>query len=216
MSRTEYSPEQLWRELRHQGIDDAQVLAAMKRVPREHFVAENQRALAYRNAPLPIGEGQTISQPFVIALMLQELKLTGSEKALEIGTGSGYQAAVLAEMADSVISLERHATLAERARLRLELLGCTNVTIHVADGSLGWPPEAPYDAVVVSAGSPSVPDQLLEQLADGGRLILPIGSMSAQELVLVKRQGDSFQRFERGAVRFVPLVGREGWGGQRN
>lgn len=216
MGRTQYSPEQLWRELRRQGIDDEQVLAALKRVPREHFVSDGQRPLAYRNAPLPIGEGQTISQPFVIALMLQELRLTGTERALEIGTGSGYQAALLAQMAGSVVSVERHASLAESARSKLAELGYANVTVHVANGTLGWLPDAPYDAIVVSAGSPTVPNQLLEQLSDGGRLILPIGSMTAQELVLVRRRGGSFERVERGAVRFVPLVGREGWGGQRN
>jgi protein-L-isoaspartate(D-aspartate) O-methyltransferase len=206
--------DQLFRELRKQGITDDRVLAAFQRVRREQFVDEHQHGAAYRNEPLPIGEGQTISQPFVVALMLQELRLDGSEHVLEIGTGSGYQTALLAELARSVVSVERHANLAEQARERLERLGYRQVTVQIANGTLGWPSSGPYDAILVSAAAPEVPTPLLQQLADGGRLIVPVGSMTAQELVLVTRSGERFSQRRLGAVRFVPLVGREGWGGR--
>jgi protein-L-isoaspartate(D-aspartate) O-methyltransferase len=189
------------------------VLAAVGAVPREAFVAPELRHLAYRNAPLPIGEQQTISQPFVVAFMLQELQLGGDEKVLEIGTGSGYQTAILARLARRVVSIERIEILAEQATEVLEHLGIDNCEVHVANGSLGWPEQAPYDAIVVSAASPDVPDALTAQLAEGGRLILPVGSLTAQELMLVRRRGGQLHRENRGPVRFVPLIGEEGWGG---
>jgi protein-L-isoaspartate(D-aspartate) O-methyltransferase len=189
------------------------VLAAVGAVPREAFVAPELRHLAYRNAPLPIGEQQTISQPFVVAFMLQELQLSGDEKVLEIGTGSGYQTAILARLARRVVSIERIEVLAERATVVLGQLGIENCEVHVANGSLGWPEQAPYDAIVVSAASPDVPDALSAQLAEGGRLILPVGSLTAQELMLVRRRGGQLHRENRGPVRFVPLIGEEGWGG---
>jgi protein-L-isoaspartate(D-aspartate) O-methyltransferase len=206
----------LVRELQQQGITDRRVLDAIAQLPREHFVEEEYRPNAYRNAPLPIGQGQTISQPFVVALMLQELRLSGSERVLEIGTGSGYQAALLALLVREVVSIERFEALASLARQRIEQLGYRNVEIHVANGTLGWPARAPYDGIVVSAAAPHLPTQLLEQLAEGGRLVIPVGSLTAQELVVVTRRGSTFERQERGGVRFVPLIGEEGWGGQES
>ena len=214
MGRPKYRLEKLLKELRKHGIGDERVLAALERVPRERFISGEQQELAYRNAPLPIGEGQTISQPFVVAFMLQELRLAGTEHVLEVGTGSGYQTALLAELTNSVVSTERHASLADGARQRLARLGYTNVAVYAADGTRGWPRNAPYDAIVVSAGAPEVPTALLDQLADGGRLILPVGSLVSQKLFLVQRRGEHFERYDRGDVRFVPLVGEEGWGGR--
>lgn len=211
MAQPQYRPDALLAELRQFGISDERVLEAVARISREHFVSEEQRPLAYRNEPLPIGESQTISQPYVVALMLQELRLDGSERVLEIGTGSGYQTALLSSLARSVVSVERYTSLADAARERLAALQCQNVTIQVADGTLGWPTGAPYDAIVVSAAAPEVPTALLKQLADGGRLILPVGGRTAQELVLVSRHGQNFERHQRGPVRFVPLIGQEGW-----
>jgi protein-L-isoaspartate(D-aspartate) O-methyltransferase len=205
--------QELVQELRRQGLDDERVLAAISRLPRERFVPAARPDLVYRNAPLPIGGGQTISQPYVVALMLAELRLRGDEKVLEVGTGSGYQTALLAELAAWVTSVERIESLAESARTLLAELGYRNVAIHLANGTLGWPPDAPYDAIVVSAAAPIVPDALLAQLGEGGRLILPVGSLQAQELLLVERQGDSFVQHRRGGVRFVPLLGEQGWEG---
>jgi protein-L-isoaspartate(D-aspartate) O-methyltransferase len=199
--------------LRADGIRDERVLAAMARVPREAFVADEHGAQAYENEPLPIGEGQTISQPFVVALMLEALRLVGSEHVLEVGAGSGYQTALLAELAGSVVSLERSAALAHRARHILRELGYQAVCVQQADGTLGWPPAAPYQAIVVSAAAPYVPDALLQQLDDGGRLVLPVGGSASQDLVLLERQGAGLRRTRLGPVRFVPLIGRAGWGG---
>lgn len=203
--------DRLMQELQREGIRDPRVLAALRKVPRELFVPPEYRAQALRNVPLPIGEGQTISQPYVVALMTQTLALAGTEKVLEVGTGSGYQCAILAELSRKVVSIERIASLAEEARHRLVSLGYGNVELVVGDGSLGYPEEAPYDAIVVTAGSPRVPQPLVEQLGEGGRLILPVGSPGSQELLLYRKIGGTtvFQR--HGAVRFVPLLGREGW-----
>ena len=198
-------------ELRRDGVHDERVLAAIGAVPREQFVPQEHRDQAYRNAPLPIGAGQTISQPLVVGLMTQALALQGPERVLEVGTGSGYQAAVLCRLAAHVVSVERFAELAERARAVLAHLGCHNVEVHVSNGSLGWPAGAPYDAIVVTAGAPSVPPDLVAQLADGGRLVIPVGDRAAQELVLVTRHGDQTQTQSLGPVRFVPLVGEQGW-----
>ena len=198
-------------ELRAEGIKDDRVLALIGRVPREQFLPASQRDLAYRNSALPIGQGQTISQPFVVALMTQELDLSGVERVVEIGTGSGYQTAILAEMSRHVVTVERHPPLLERAREILTSLGYRNVELHLTNGSLGWPAGAPYDRIIVTAAAPDVPEPLMDQLAADGRLVIPVGSASQQELLLVKRKGGQTERRKLGPVRFVPLVGKEGW-----
>jgi protein-L-isoaspartate(D-aspartate) O-methyltransferase len=187
------------------------VLEAMRNVDRALFVPEESREHAYENIPLSIGQGQTISQPLVVGLMTQALALRGTERVLEVGTGSGYQAAVLCRLAAHVVSIERFPELAERARAVLARLGCRNVEVHVSNGTLGWPAGAPYDAIIVTAGAPEVPEALVTQLADGGRLVIPVGDRTTQELVLVTRQGAATQTQRLGPVRFVPLVGEEGW-----
>lgn len=183
----------------------------MRRVPRELFVEPGDQHLAYSNIPLPIAHGQTISQPYIVALMTQSLYLRGTEKVLEIGTGSGYQTAIIAELARYVISLERQEGLAERARQRLALLGYHDVEIIVGDGTLGWPAGAPYQGIIVTAGAPRVPQALLEQLDDGGRLVIPVGTRFDQELLLLTRRGDRLEERNLGLCRFVPLTGEEGW-----
>ena len=198
-------------ELKAEGIENERVLAAIGRVAREEFVGSGQRELAYRNSALPIGEGQTISQPFVVALMTQELRLEGDERVLEVGTGSGYQTALLAELAREVISVERHPPLLERARQVLTTLGYRNVQLHLTNGSLGWPAQAPYDRIIVTAGAPQVPGPLLDQLAPQGRLVIPVGAAEQQELLLVTRQNREVRRITLGPVRFVPLVGEARW-----
>ena len=193
------------------GVRDVRVLEAMRQVPRHLFVAPEYRYLAYSDGPLPIGSGQTISQPYIVALMSELLQLKGDEKVLEVGTGSGYQAAILGWLAREVWSVERQESLASQARERLALLGLDNVKVVVGDGSRGLPEHAPYDAVVVTAGSPSIPQPLTEQLAEGGRLVIPVGPPSMQTLTLVVREGDGFRREEKGGCVFVPLVGKYGW-----
>ena len=192
-------------------IKDKRVLAAMSRIPRERFVPPENRHLAYEDMPLPIGLGQTISQPFIIALMTEALELTGKEKVLEIGTGSGYQAAILAELAQLVVTVERLPTLAEAARKVLESLGYGNIEIHLSEETLGWPEEAPYDAIMVTAGAPRVPNYLLAQLAIGGRLIIPVGSRYLQELYKVTRQRKKNKVQNLGGCRFVSLIGKGAW-----
>lgn len=201
-------------ELRRQGIRDERVLGAIARVPRERFVPRSLREEAWRNVALPIGTGQTISQPFVVALMTEALALRGGERVLEIGTGSGYQAAILAELAESgqVVSIERHATLAATATEVLRSLGYDNVTIHVGDGTTGWPATAPYDRIIVTAAGPRVPPPLLAQLDPaGGRVVIPVGTADDQNLIVIERHGDDFEERPLGPVRFVPLIGRAGW-----
>jgi protein-L-isoaspartate(D-aspartate) O-methyltransferase len=183
----------------------------MGKVPRHLFVDEALRDQAYSDHPLPIAENQTISQPYVVALMTESLELDGSEKVLEIGTGSGYQSAVLAELADRVFSIERHPDLAYRAKSILQNLGYKNVIIRVGDGSLGWPDDSPFDGIVVTAGSPKIPEPLVEQLAVGGRLVVPVGGRLGQELILVRRVATGFKKTNLGGVRFVDLVGKWGW-----
>lgn len=192
-------------------ISDERVLNAMERVPRQLFVPSNSLYLAYEDIPLSIGEGQTISQPFIVALMTEALELAGTEKVLEIGTGSGYQAAILAELAQQVISVERLSKLAEDARLLLDKLGYTNIEVHLAEKTLGWPKEAPYQAIIVTAGAPRIPPELLDQLAENGRLVIPVGSRYEQELIKVVKESGKVTAKNSGACRFVPLIGEGAW-----
>ncbi|HVP53199.1 MAG TPA: protein-L-isoaspartate(D-aspartate) O-methyltransferase [Terriglobales bacterium] len=198
-------------QLRNRGIRDERVLEAMARVPRHEFVCPELRDEAYEDHPIAIGEGQTISQPFVVADMLEALALRPEDVVLEVGTGSGYETAVLAELVGKVYSIERIASLAERARVVLERLGYRNVTVVHGDGSQGLPEAAPFDAIVVSAAAPHVPRPLLDQLRDGGRLVIPVGSGFAQELQLVRKIGDRNTVLYLDGVRFVPLIGRDGF-----
>jgi len=194
-----------------QEIRDRRVLSAMARVPRELFVSPDYYHAAYEDMPLGIGFGQTISQPFIVALMTHALGLKGDEKVLELGTGSGYQTAILAELAKWVVSIERIPQLAESARRVLNQLGYTNFEIHTAGTALGWPAVAPYDAIIVTAGAPHVPDALLGQLALGGRLVIPVGSRWEQDLLKVTRRKRKNLVKSLGGCRFVPLVGKGAW-----
>ena len=193
------------------GIDDTRVLEAMRVVPRHAFVAEELRDAAYSDRPLPIGQGQTISQPYIVALMSQALRLEPGERVLEIGTGSGYQAAVLAHMGAQVFSLERLAPLADAARERLSVLGCSKVCVRVGDGNEGWPEAAPFAAVLVTAAAREIPRAPANQLLVGGRMILPVGDAQSQELVVVWRTARGFHEEYLGGCRFVKLIGRHGW-----
>jgi len=192
-------------------IRDKRVLATMARVPREEFVPPEIRHLAYEDRPLPIGLEQTISQPFIIALMTEALELAGNEKALEVGTGSGYQAAILAELARLVISVERLPALAEAAKRTLDSLGYTNLEVHIAEETLGWQRAAPYDAIMVTAAAPRVPEDLLAQLAFGGRLVIPVGSRYLQELYKITRQRKKNVVQNLGGCRFVSLISKGAW-----
>ena len=199
-------------QLRRRGIDDPKVLAALERVPRERFVPPVQKRYACDDRALGIGHGQTISQPYMVAVMTQALGVEPGAKVLEIGTGSGYQTAVLAALDAQVFSVERVPVLADRARRTLEELGAKNVTIRAGDGLLGWPEQAPFARILVTAGAPSVPRPLLEQLApDGGRLVAPVGPRDMQELVVVERRGTEWTTETLLECRFVPLVGSEAW-----
>jgi len=193
------------------GVSDPRVLAAMRRVPRHLFVDEALRDRAYGDHPLPIGEGQTISQPFIVARMTELLRLTGQEKVLEVGTGCGYQAAVLAELAARVCTIERIPRLAARARDTLEALGHRNVWVRTANGTLGWPDEAPFDRILVAAGGPSVPPPLLEQLAEGGLMVMPVGEVACQTLHVTERVGDEMRVTRDSGCVFVKLVGKYAW-----
>jgi protein-L-isoaspartate(D-aspartate) O-methyltransferase len=200
-------------QIEARGVRDPRVLAAMRKVPREHFVPEDLRAEAYADSPLPIGGGQTISQPYIVAFMIEALTLRGGEKVLEIGAGSGYAAAILAEIAGEVFTIERIGQLAERAAASLADAGYTNVHVRHADGTEGWSDEAPFDAILVSAGAPDVPKSLMRQLAVGGHMVIPVGSdPRAQELIRITRvDEDEYEREDIADVRFVPLIGKEGW-----
>jgi len=198
-------------QLRDRGIRDQRVLDAMLRVPRHEFVLPEYRSQAYEDHPIPIGEDQTISQPFIIAVSLQALELQGTESALEVGTGSGYQTALLAELARQVYSVERHESLAHSAATILAQLGFNNVKVVVGDGSYGLQEHAPFDAIVVSAAAPSVPTSLFDQMAENGRMVIPVGPPHAQELQLVRKQNGQPVIEVLEGCRFVPLVGAEGY-----
>jgi protein-L-isoaspartate(D-aspartate) O-methyltransferase len=193
------------------GIKDPRVLGAMRKVPRHLFVDEALRDKAYGDHPLPIGEGQTISQPFMVGRMTELLRLSGTEKVLEIGTGSGYQAAVLAQVATRVCTIERLANLAARARETIEGLGITNVWVRMANGTFGWPDEAPFDRILVAAGGPSVPPPLLEQLAEGGRMVMPVGPANYQKLQVIDKIGGEPRVTEDSECVFVKLIGKFAW-----
>ena len=198
-------------QLARRGITDERVLGAMRRVPRHRFLEESLQHRAYGDYPLPIGEEQTISQPYIVGLMTSLLELTGGEKVLDIGTGSGYQTAILAELSRRVCSIERLPRLAERARMLLESLGYANVWIRVGNGALGWPDESPFDRILVAAAGPSVPPPLIEQLGEGGRLVAPVGDEESQTLTLVERRGGEVRTRAVGECRFVKLVGKYAW-----
>ena len=201
------------RQLAARQIHDERVLDAMRTVPRHAFVPEPYRGHAYEDHPIDIGHGQTISQPFMVALMTHLLALRPADRVLEIGTGSGYQTAVLATLARHVTTIERLPALADRARATLDALEYTNIDICTGDGTLGWPEGAPYEAIVVTAAAPAVPGALCGQLADGGRLVCPVGPRDLQRLVRVVRVGDRYQEDESIRCVFVPLIGAEGWPG---
>ncbi|HHL38885.1 MAG TPA: protein-L-isoaspartate(D-aspartate) O-methyltransferase [Deltaproteobacteria bacterium] len=201
-------------QLVSRGIGQPRVLDAMRTVPRHLFVDDALADSAYGDYPLPIGEGQTISQPFMVAFMTEALELTGPEKVLEVGTGSGYQTAVLSMLADRVFSIERKPRLAQRARRILDELQCTNVVIRIGDGTLGLPEEAPFDAIIVTAASPSIPPAYTEQLAEGGRLVIPVGEEFVQTLMRIRKENGRLVEEDLGACRFVKLIGRYGWKGR--
>ena len=201
----------LRKHLQGRGIVDARVLDAMARVPRERFLDESARGEAYEDRALAIDCGQTISQPYIVALMTQALALRGTERVLEIGTGSGYQTAILAELAAYVVSIERHEALLHRAEAALAELGSTRVKLIVGDGSLGWPSDAPYDRILVTAAAAAPPQHLIDQLAPDGILVIPLGDREQQMLQAIRKVGDKTLAEPLSACRFVPLVGAEGW-----
>ena len=204
--------ERMLREqLLARGIDDEPTLRAMREVPRHLFVDDAMWGRAYGDYPLPIASGQTISQPFIVALMTQALRLTGTERVLEIGTGSGYQAAVLSRICDKVFTVERIHTLLALARRIFDKLRYYNIVAKLDDGTLGWPENGPYDAIVVTAGGPVIPVPLIDQLADGGRLIMPVGNQDAQILQLLTRTGEATETANLECVRFVDLIGEHAW-----
>ncbi len=201
-------------QIRARGVKDGRLLTVMQAVPRHLFVEEAMMDQAYNDNPLPIGEKQTISQPYIVALMTEALSLTGKEKALEIGTGSGYQTAILAQLADRVFSIERIASLAGKARKMLDYMHAFNVAIRVGDGTYGWKEEAPFDAILVTAGAPKVSSILVAQLSLGGRLVIPVGNRSTQTLLKVTRLSEDIHDIKKedlGGCRFVDLIGEHGW-----
>jgi len=199
-------------QIKSRGINDPLVIEAMQKVPRHLFVEEALRSQAYGDHPLPIGERQTISQPFMVAFMTQALGLKGGEKVLEIGTGSGYQVAILAQIGGQVFTVERIPDLARRARKNLDSIGCSKVNIRVSDGTEGWKDQAPFDAILVAAGGPRIPEELKHQLSPGGRMVIPVGAREIQTLKRITRKGqDDFLEEDLLDCRFVPLIGERGW-----
>jgi len=214
MMKNEYEVENnrmIVEQIIRRGITEERLISAIRSVPRHLFVLDDYRKFAYSDSPLSIGFGQTISQPYIVALMISELHLNGTEKVLEVGTGCGYQAAILANMAEKIITMELIPELAERASQTLKLLGLMKVQVITGDGSVGWPTGAPYDAIVVSAAAPKVPDPLLEQLGKSGRLILPVGEWGMQQLEIWTRTNTEISRDVSIPVAFVPLRGKHGW-----
>jgi len=193
------------------GVRDERVLSAMREVPRHLFVPESYQTAAYNDSPLPIGKGQTISQPYIVAVMTELLRLMPTDKVLEIGSGSGYQAAILGKLAQMVVTVERIPEVAEIARANLARVGITNVTVATGNGTIGYPEGAPFDGILITAATPSVPAPLIEQMAEGGRLVAPVGSRDLQELVRLTRKGERITRELFGGVVFVPLLGEHGW-----
>ena len=193
------------------GVRDERVLSAMREVPRHLFVPESYQTAAYNDSPLPIGKGQTISQPYIVAVMTELLRLMPTDKVLEIGSGSGYQAAILGKLAQMVVTVERIPEVAEIARANLARVGITNVTVATGNGTIGYPEGAPFDGILITAATPSVPAPLIDQMAEGGRLVAPVGSRDLQELVRLTRKGERITRELFGGVVFVPLLGEHGW-----
>jgi protein-L-isoaspartate(D-aspartate) O-methyltransferase len=198
-------------QIRKRGVHSPRVLAAMERVPRHLFVPEELAARSYNDEPVPIGERQTISQPYMVGAMTEALELEGQERVLEVGGGSGYQAAVLAELAREVITIEARASLADAARKRVAELGYVNVCVVTGDGTLGWAEAAPFDAILVAAAAPQIPPPLIEQLAEGGRLVIPVGKSDRQVLMRIRKSGGKIVEEELFACQFVPLQGQHGW-----
>ncbi|HKV61695.1 MAG TPA: protein-L-isoaspartate(D-aspartate) O-methyltransferase [Candidatus Acidoferrum sp.] len=214
LEKRDYSEQRvamIERQLRRRGITDAAVLAAMMAVPRHEFVPEDYRSQAYEDLPLPIGDGQTISQPYIVAAMTVALHLQPDDRVLEIGTGCGYQAAVLSCLAKNIFTIERRPELASGASAKLARLGYANAHVHCGDGTLGLPEFSPFDAILVAAAAPAVPKPLLAQLAEGGRMILPVGDTEHQELRFIEKRGNNFLAKMLEGCRFVPLVGYYGW-----
>jgi protein-L-isoaspartate(D-aspartate) O-methyltransferase len=210
--RSQSRNEMVDAQIARRGVRDERVLEAMREVPRESFVRTDMADFAYDDTPLPIEEGQTISQPYIVGLMLEAAALGPEDRSLEIGTGSGYAAAVMSRLCREVYTIERHGALASLARERLARLGYSNVQVLTGDGTRGWPEAAPYDAILAAAGGPSVPPALRDQLAIGGRLVIPVGEASSQRLIkIVRRTMTDFTEDPLGDVRFVPLVGEHGW-----
>lgn len=198
-------------QIRGRGIRDPRVLAAVEAIPRERFVAPEFQVMAYEDRALPIDRDQTISQPYIVAYMTEALRVEQDHKVLEVGTGSGYQSAILAQLTDCVHTVERHQSLADAAAARFAALNITNVTLHIGDGSLGWPAEAPFDRIIVTAAAPSVPDRLVDQLVDGGRMVIPVGDTDQQTLIVVVKRAGRTVEHPSVACRFVRLIGEAAW-----
>ena len=209
--RTEERLRMVRDQVEARGVDDRRVLDAMREIPRHLFIPDEYRDAAYHDRPLPIGSGQTISQPYIVGLMTSLLELKQSDKVLEIGAGSGYQAALLSKLAGTVVTIERLPEIAAKAKDVMQRLGIINVKVVVEDGTLGYTPDAPYDGIIITAASPEIPPPLIVQLADKGRLVAPVGTRDLQQLVRIRKQGDLICREIFGGVVFVPLLGRHGW-----